>query len=938
MYQALYENIIACNADISICGAEKVHNELKNIKLRRPKIIEYTQAEYVKKYFKIGSQSCEYYAWNKLYKREKLNSTQYPTGLTSEDVLGTYKALLRAQKIVVTTQNYYHYRQNSESITGSFSKKDFDLTKVWDKVVEYTKNNAPEYLDYATLNRKRINFTLLYRIAINGLVNQPTYNTKTQNFVKDLKQDKRVLLKSPIPFTRKVLILLFCLNYKISATVLYTVKSPYFLFSQAKQTKPATQTLTKTSLLFILFSLIVFFEPQAFKESYYPFLTQIDNIYKILKLICSTCILILYFKKCRISKIVSLACAFQLVCLFSTIINHGSITRFTGPALTTVVMAMSAELLIHSQNLFPTIKKLLLYFRVIFALNIITILLIDLTPLESPVYFLGIDNRWIFTYLPWICFEFLYSTHVHGKIDRTSTLLFVLSELTLVWEKSWAAMLLFALWGLSIIKPKIPIAKHAVAAFTGTVATNIAIVILRIQNIFTPILNKIGKGATLSGRTHLWDSVFNIAKKHPWLGNGMQTEIYDKNLFFTTSKTKLPFLKVAHAHNTYMTTLYRYGGIGLSLFTMILYLPIKKLKINHTNQYANIITICIIITLLLGIFDTLDYSGFYFILSCAYGIEFITPIKKLIENTTRNTITSNKKKPKVSIVVPVYNAQESLSNCIYSILDQSYDNFELIIVDDGSTDESKKIYESIKDKRIKAIYQENSGASSARNTGLSIARGEYITFVDADDTISPNMLSTMIYSVTNANADVAVCNPRNQTPSQQKNIFFEAISYNYCWETWGKLIRYSTIKHLFNTKVTIGEDLLFYYENYKMNKNFVFIDDNLYYYNLHHGSLMHSIATAKDLSCLDVLLQIIDDQTLTADLRVFYQAYYIQAYYRIFARSSHSTDMESAKSKYSKNIDEFYKTIKAHHQLNLQIFIKHRLTWFYNIIERLQVK
>ena len=176
---------------------------------------------------------------------------------------------------------------------------------------------------------------------------------------------------------------------------------------------------------------------------------------------------------------------------------------------------------------------------------------------------------------------------------------------------------------------------HSINIFNWTFLDNISIVVLHVQDLFKSILKKTGKGTTLSGRTFLWDSVFDVIKNKPLLGNGMQTVAYDKNFFYTKSKIKLPFLHVVHAHNTYMTTLYRYGFIGLSLFITILLLSIKKLKVNCDNRYSNIFFVCIIITLLLGIFDTLDYSGFYFILSCAYGIKFIV---------SRDTITTPKKR------------------------------------------------------------------------------------------------------------------------------------------------------------------------------------------------------------------------------------------------------------------------------------------------------
>ena len=95
----------------------------------------------------------------------------------------------------------------------------------------------------------------------------------------------------------------------------------------------------------------------------------------------------------------------------------------------------------------------------------------------------------------------------------------------------------------------------------------------------------------------------------------------------------------------------------------------------------------------------------------------------------------------ISIIVPVYNAEKYLSRCIDSILRQTFADFELILVNDGSSDKSKEICEKYleSDPRIKLINQENSGVSAARNTGLDNASGEYIGFVDSDDFIEKNM-------------------------------------------------------------------------------------------------------------------------------------------------------------------------------------------------------
>ena len=94
----------------------------------------------------------------------------------------------------------------------------------------------------------------------------------------------------------------------------------------------------------------------------------------------------------------------------------------------------------------------------------------------------------------------------------------------------------------------------------------------------------------------------------------------------------------------------------------------------------------------------------------------------------------------ISVIIPVYNVEKYLSRCIESVLNQTYRNLEIIIVDDGSTDDSLNIcrrYEK-KDKRIKVIHQDNGGLSSARNKGLMNSTGEYISFVDSDDWLHPD--------------------------------------------------------------------------------------------------------------------------------------------------------------------------------------------------------
>ena len=114
---------------------------------------------------------------------------------------------------------------------------------------------------------------------------------------------------------------------------------------------------------------------------------------------------------------------------------------------------------------------------------------------------------------------------------------------------------------------------------------------------------------------------------------------------------------------------------------------------------------------------------------------------------------------KVSIIVPVYNVEKYLTKCIDSIINQTYKYLEIILVDDGSTDNSSQICDqyAIKDNRIKVIHKENGGLSDARNVGIKNSTGEYLSFIDSDDYIDKDMIECLYNAITNTNSDIAVC-------------------------------------------------------------------------------------------------------------------------------------------------------------------------------------
>ncbi len=221
--------------------------------------------------------------------------------------------------------------------------------------------------------------------------------------------------------------------------------------------------------------------------------------------------------------------------------------------------------------------------------------------------------------------------------------------------------------------------------------------------------------------------------------------------------------------------------------------------------------------------------------------------------------------PLISIIVPVYNVDKYLNKCIQSIIEQTYSNLEIIIIDDGSTDNSPALCDewAKRDSRIQVIHKANGGQSDARNVGLSIARGEYIGFVDSDDWIHREMYEYMISILSSNEADIAECgmfkysNMDDDIPFQQaENIaVFEreqAVktlldeSYFTCTVPSKLLKREIATTVLFETG-KINEDILWPYYAFVKASRVVHTSRQLYAYYQRPGSTMNSGFTEKRL-------------------------------------------------------------------------------------------
>lgn len=216
--------------------------------------------------------------------------------------------------------------------------------------------------------------------------------------------------------------------------------------------------------------------------------------------------------------------------------------------------------------------------------------------------------------------------------------------------------------------------------------------------------------------------------------------------------------------------------------------------------------------------------------------------------------------PKVSIIIPVYNAERYVGRCLDSILGQSFSDFEIIAINDGSIDNSLSVLEnySAKDTRIKVASKPNGGVSSARNQGLELTRGTWIQFIDADDELMPDALETLVSGI-NDDTDMVVADyvkvPDRDLPEidsatmqgyiDSKEFLFRYPFNRYGGFLWNKLFRRSIIEnHLltFNEKILYNEDRLFLFEYMsKAPGKGKFINKPVYRYYQNEGGAMSSI-------------------------------------------------------------------------------------------------
>ena len=216
---------ISQNADMVVGGVFRTSNVVEHPK-NTPVSYLLTQEEYAKRYFKIESQTIEYYVWNKLYRRRVVEGIEFPSGFFAEDVPTMFRYILNSQTIVVTDKIVYNYFINTSGLTAKFTSKHFDVLKGWDLVCQYAKSsNNDRYKEWAQINRYRADLALLTEIALSlDYKNiRVVHKVQIKSMIDELKKNKKILLRQAIPVSRKILIILFTTSYNLFANAINTM-------------------------------------------------------------------------------------------------------------------------------------------------------------------------------------------------------------------------------------------------------------------------------------------------------------------------------------------------------------------------------------------------------------------------------------------------------------------------------------------------------------------------------------------------------------------------------------------------------------------------------------------------------------------------------------------------------------------------------------------
>ncbi len=304
------------------------------------------------------------------------------------------------------------------------------------------------------------------------------------------------------------------------------------------------------------------------------------------------------------------------------------------------------------------------------------------------------------------------------------------------------------------------------------------------------------------------------------------------------------------------------------------------------------------------------------------------------------------KKEKISVVVPIYNAETFLEKCLTSIVNQTYKDLEIILINDGSTDSSLAICEKYtkSDQRIKLINQENKGVSTARNRGIEESTGKYIIFIDADDYIELNMFEVLATEMFEYDVDMTMCGYKKvdiagnilfESKALVEKYFDEEVFRQYLFEgdyyreiLCNKLFKTDIIKKnniRFREDIHINETIIFILDFVIYSRKFIYENKLLYNYVYHKNSALNSKFNLKKLSVLSSYVRLLEyDLSESIKNKIKYK-YLYEGYAFAYKLKKIKVDNSDLKQNLKEFKEKYYSDIKNDSEISRR---KKRSLWY----------
>lgn len=380
-------------------------------------------------------------------------------------------------------------------------------------------------------------------------------------------------------------------------------------------------------LYFIL--LLPYTEPQSFKYNEVS-----DSIFAAAKLVAFVLIAILYLRQ-RPSKFIFAATAFQGWIFISTVVERGSVSTFLGPAISLISTIMVFEMALKENSIqfLKWIRNLLTLYALI---NVLTLFLSEIG-ISSISTFLGMDNRWLYFYLPWVVVTFVVSVYERGVPTVWAWLSWLFSTGMLVYTWSAGGMLAMLAWPFAWIfffDQKNLLGKRITINRKVLYISIICILVINYLLVTGSILlsfkwlivDTLHKDLTLSGRALLWRVTLDAAQKNPLFCTGQLD--YDSTVqFFYVKSGFVPACAVNHPHDNFLYYLLHGGYPALILYSLLLFLSLKQIIDNFNVKTSCCIFVGIICFLIAGMVDSLDFPLMHMIFILGYNIKTLINIK-----------------------------------------------------------------------------------------------------------------------------------------------------------------------------------------------------------------------------------------------------------------------------------------------------------------------